>query len=505
MAGKDQSSMKPAAPSLMAAFLAAFLGAFLALGFWSGAAAPAQAADMAALAAGHNGRAAGQTIELGIGKSYVVNLPEDASEVLVADPKIANAIVRSARKAYIIGVALGGTDVIFFDKDGNQILGLSVMVGRDLTPVRANLRTSIPDSNVSAQQVGDSVLLTGSVRSAAEAQTAVDIATTLTGSPEKVVNALTIEGRDQVALKVTVAEMERSAVKQLGIQWNANGTIGTTLLGFGSNPSYIINNTGPGSVLAGIPGTSNILQNLNGNGAGVFASGNKYNVLANIQALEQSGLLRTLAEPTLTAISGEKAEFLAGGEFPIPVSTGSDGAISVTFKKYGVGLGFTPVVMSEGRISLQIATEVSELTQDGAVSVSSVNGQSVSIPGLKVRRAHTTVEMPSGGSLAIAGLLSDSARQGFSGLPGLGNLPILGALFRSRDYQRGQTELVVIVTPYIIKPVARSKLARPDDNFQPSTDAQAILMKKMNRIYAPSRAAAPAPAGHPARVGYVLD
>jgi len=490
--------MKRAVPSLLAAFLAAFL----ALGFWAGAPAPARAADMAAL---HNGRAAGQTIELGIGKSYVVNLPEDASEVLVADPKIANAVVRSARKAYIIGVALGGTDVIFFDKDGNQILGLSVMVGRDLTPVRANLRASIPDSRISAQQVGDSVLLTGSVRSAAEAQTAVDIATTLTGSPDKVVNAMTIEGRDQVALKVTVAEMERSVVKQLGINWDANGTIGTTLLGFGSNPAYIVNNTSPGAVLAGVSGTSNVVQNLSGNGAGVFASGDKYNVLGNVQALEQSGLLRTLAEPTLTAISGEKAEFLAGGEFPIPVSTGDDGAISVTFKKYGVGLGFTPVVMTEGRISLQIATEVSELTQEGAVSVSSVGGTSVSIPGLKVRRAHTTVEMPSGGSLAIAGLLSDDARQGFSGLPGLGNLPILGALFRSRDYQRGQTELVVIVTPYIIKPVARSKLARPDDNFQPSTDAQAILMKKMNRIYAPSRTAAPAPAGHPARVGYVLD
>ena len=201
-----------------------------------------------------------------------------------------------------------------------------------------------------------------------------------------------------------------------------------------------------------------------------------------LRALEQDGLLHTLAEPNLTAISGETANFLAGGEFPIPVSqtsgTGQDPTITVVFKPFGVGLAFTPVVMSEGRISLKVSTEVSELTNDGAVRLSGFF-----IPALKVRRAETMMELPSGGSLVMAGLLSDQSKQALSGFPGLKNIPVLGALFRSRDYLKNETELVIIVTPYVVNPVARQQLAQPDDGFGWASDVNSDVIGQMNRVY----------------------
>jgi pilus assembly protein CpaC len=205
-----------------------------------------------------------------------------------------------------------------------------------------------------------------------------------------------------------------------------------------------------------------------------------------------------LAEPNLTAISGETANFLAGGEFPVPIAQ-QLGTISVEFKKFGIGLSFTPVVMSEGRISLKVSTEVSELSNQGAVNIGTL-----SIPALKVRRAETTVELPSGGSMVMAGLLSDQSKQALSGYPGLKNLPILGTLFRSRDFQKDETELVVIITPYVVKPVARQQLAQPDQGFGWASDVDADLMGQMNRVYGrnPERA----PVGKfDGDVGFIVD
>jgi pilus assembly protein CpaC len=210
-------------------------------------------------------------------------------------------------------------------------------------------------------------------------------------------------------------------------------------------------------------------------------AGNNVRMANALRALERDGLVRTLAEPNLTAVSGEAANFLAGGEFPIPV-VDSDGKLTVMFKKFGVGLAFTPVVLSEGRISLKIDTEVSELTQDGAVVLSGF-----SIPALKTRTARSTVELPSGGSLAVAGLLSDQTRQNIDGFPGLKDVPVLGTLFRSRDYIKQETELVVIVTPYVVRPTARQNLARPDDGLAPASDLKANFLGHLNRIYGKGR------------------
>jgi pilus assembly protein CpaC len=452
---------------------------------------PAVAADGGAyLRTSANG---GRVVTLGIGKSYVVDLPSNAAEVLVADPKVANAVVRSARKAYVIGIALGETDIIFFDTQGNQIESLAVSVARDVSSIRNNIQASMPDVSVNASAVGESVMLTGSVRSPAEAQTAVEIAANLVGSPEKVVNALAIQDRDQVLLKVSIIEMNRETAKQFGIRFSYTGTNGW---GFGSNPPNPLGSPSQSFFkgVEGMPLSGKIVDGefkpgvnfiSDGNGIAKLATGSWGALLSNLEMLESKNLVHTLAEPNLTAISGEKAEFLAGGEVPIQVQT-EDG-ISIEYKKFGVGLAFTPIVLANGRISLQLSTEVSE----------NAGGTP---PSFTVRRATTVVELPSGGSLALAGLLQDNTRQGFAGMPGVINLPVLGALFRSREYQRGQTELVVIVTPYLAKPNARNKLAKPDDGFVAASDSDGILLGRFNEIYAPGLKAEPGayrgPIGH---------
>jgi pilus assembly protein CpaC len=341
------------------------------------------------------------------------------------------------------------------------------------------------------------------------------------GSDSKlVINLLTVEGEEQVMLKVTVAEVQRTLLKQFGINLGAainSGNFSTKLLtenafpltaaaGLGSLPIPGIG-TGPLDLTQGPTcATSGILCNYNaGPAAGTFGNSGVTNKFSSgntqltnaLRALERDGLIRTLAEPNMTAISGETANFLAGGEYPIPV-VDSQGQLSVQYKKFGVGLAFTPVVLSEGRISLKIETEVSELTTEGAVVLSNI-----SIPALKTRQAKTTVEMPSGGSLAIAGLISDSTKQNIDGFPGLKDMPMLGTLFRSRDFIKSETELVVIVTPYMVRPTARQNLARADDGLAPASDLKANFLGHLNRIY--GKTAAPPPGGLKGDYGFIVE
>jgi len=232
-----------------------------------------------------------------------------------------------------------------------------------------------------------------------------------------------------------------------------------------------------------------------------------------VQAFERTGLIRTLAQPNLTAVSGESAKFLAGGEFPVPTSRDRDGNVQIEFKPFGVGLGFTPVVLSEGRISLRISTEVSEITGENAFvsqggTFTDTNGNTitvpgVTIPGLRVRRAETTVELPSGGSMVMAGLLQQSMRQNIDGIPGLKNLPIIGALFQSRDYQNGETELVVIVTPYLVEAVSAEALQGPSDGFAPASDAETVLLSRLNATYGPKGSKPPGSLKGP--VGFIVQ
>jgi pilus assembly protein CpaC len=409
-------------------------------------------------------------VPLGIGKSVVIDLPRDIKDVLVADPKIANAVVRSSRRVYLIGSAVGQTNIFFFDADGRQIAGFDIAVTRDLNGVRAALKQLFPDADLRIEGVGDGVVLAGSVSSPGESQQAFDLAVRLVGDGSKVVNSISVKGRDQVMLKVTVAEVQREVIKQLGI--NLNGASqGTTVVNF--------NTTNPFSAF-GAPLTNNFAQ---------LATASGYS--ATLQAMERAGVIRTLAEPTLTAISGESASFIAGGEFPIPAglscSTTTVPPIcqqSIDYKKFGVGLTFTPVVLSEGRISLKVMTEVSDLSTDNALTITAPGVNTTqTIPSVRVRRADTTLEIPSGGSLALAGMIQQQTKHVLNGVPGLQQVPVLGALFRSRDYINNQTELMILVTPYVVRAVAQKDLVRPDDGFADSSDPSAILLGRLNHIY----------------------
>ena len=322
----------------------------------------------------------------------------------------------------------------------------------------------IPSSNIRVDGVGEGVALSGSVERPADAEKAMDLAATYVGDREKVSNYISVEAREQVQIRVTVAEVERSVIKQLGISMG-----GALSRGIFTSSGQISN---PFSVA---------LQNMSESALGMSLGGTDNYLTTVVQAMERNGLIRTLAEPNLTAISGEKADFLAGGEFPIPVGL-DDGKIMVEFKQYGVALSFRPIVLSENRISLQIKSEVSEISSDQTVTVGSTNAQ-LSIPGLRTRRSSTTLELPSGGTMAMAGLLRDDIRKNIDGFPYLKDLPVLGALFRSRDYKRNQTELVFFVTPYIVQPVAKSKVALPTKNVEPSSDMNDIFLGALTRRY----------------------
>jgi pilus assembly protein CpaC len=430
-------------------------------------------------------------LALGIGKSVIVDLPRDVKDVLVADPKIANAVVRSAQRAYIIGAAVGQTNVVFFDADGQQVASYDIAVKRDLNGVRAALRQTLP--GVQIEGVGDSVILTGSVSSPVEAQQAGDLAARLVGSADKVVNSIVVRGRDQVMLKVHVSEVRRDIIKQMGVDLSANMNYGTALVNF--------NNSTPFTAF-GRP-----LVAENGGTVAAVAKGLP-TVTATLRAMESAGVARTLAEPNLTAISGESATFIAGGEFPIPAGYSCDPVTHVCttqiqFKKFGISLNFTPVVLTEGRISLRVMTEVSELSSDNAITLNQA-GTSLTVPSITTRRAETTLEIPSGGSMAMAGLIQQKTKQAINGMPGVDQLPILGALFRSQDFVNNETELMVLVTPYVVRAVAQKELSRPDDGFAPASDSQSTLLARINRIYGVAARAEPVGA-HYANFGFIID
>ena len=494
---------------------------------------------------------------LGVGRSIIVQSPVPLKDVMVSDPTRLDAVVQSSDRVFLIAKQSGQTNAFFFDEYGQQILTLEVAIGADLSALDEFLARIIPGSNIHSEIAGKAVVLTGSVRTPIDSNRAAQVAAqfvgansgslgtvgnqpvnqttvnaalsnTAAGGPtstygqqtqsdtsapagtddpyaeKPVINLLVVEGEEQVMLRVTVAEVQRTILKQFGVNLGAvinSGNFATAILT--DNQFPLTTAAGLGTLpLAGAVATgANLFGDaaagfgfpVTGVGAGFNNSGvasawtsGQQSVSGALRALERDGLLRTLAEPNLTAVSGEPAKFLAGGEYPIPV-VDSLGQVSVVYKEYGIGLVFTPVVMSEGRISLKIESEVSELTQEGAVVLSGIQ-----IPALKKRQANSTVELPSGGSLALAGLLKEDSRQTIDGFPGLKDVPILGTLFRSREYKRDETELVVIVTPYMVRPTSRRELARPMDGMGDPTDRKANFLGEINRVYGGT---APAPVG----------
>lgn len=472
------------------------------------AGAPAQAQSPSYLQLSEADIATGRPIYLGVNKSMVIELPRAAGDVLVSNPAIADAVLRTSQRLYLIGVQLGQANVFLFDASGAQIASFDIYVEADLGSLNQLLAEAIPEGFVRADAINGSIVLRGQVPSAAESSRAEEItrrmlavsplsttsavgtvagasATTQTFDPASgpgIVNLLTITGEEQVALKVTIAEVQRSVVKQLGINTEAmiNGAVDFSF----TNPLRF-------PFTSGSSGAQGEISWQDGNDS----------LGATVQALEETRMLRTLAEPTLTAVSGETANFLAGGEFPIPVAA-DDGVITIAFKQFGVNLAFTPVVLSAGRISLKVRTEVSDLSAAGAVSLP-IGNTAVSIPGISVRRAETSVELPSGGSFVIAGLVQADTRRAASGLPLLQKLPILGALFSSKDFQENQTELVMIVTPYLVRPTSPQALATPGDNLMMASDAEAYFMNRLTKVYG-NASHVPA-GGSSGQVGFTFD
>ena len=476
--------MKTAMPrTLLTAVCAALIGL-------APAAAPIAAAAQtrAAVSTG----AAPQLINLPRGTSFAVDLPADARDVIVSNPQVAEAMLHSPRRITVIGIAPGETDAVFLDGAGRTILALRVRVDAGVSALQDTLTRLVPGGRVQAEAINDSVILTGSVDSPAQSDQAQRIARAFVSAPEKVLNMISVAGSDQVTIKARVIEVQRSAVKQLGLDVNA-----------------VLNSVGDGlsfaqSATFGVSGSQL--------GGGVLGytdvSGDGNRLTTNLRAFERAGLLRTLAEPNVTAVNGESGEFLAGGEFPVPVSQSNDDSgttVGIEFKPYGVRLAFRPIVLSEGRISLQLSTEVSELSNDGAFTLNPTANTALVIPALSVRRASSTVELPSGGSLMIAGLLREETRQNIDKLPALGDVPVLGALFRSRDYTSGQTELVIIIEAYVVSPTSPGRMQTPADGLQIANDAQTLLFGQLSQRYgSPAPAAAPG-AGWQGPVGYVIE
>jgi pilus assembly protein CpaC len=511
-----------------------------------------------------------QRLSLSLNKAAILELDRDARDVVIANPEIVDAVVRTPRRIFVLSLAVGRTNAIFLDGEGRHIATVEIAVNADVDDLNDYLRRDVPNTSVSATGIDNSVVLSGEVASLREASIAQQAAAQTVEEPEQVVNNVAIMERQQVLIKVRVAEMTRSIAKQFGINpsaiANVNGVpvVASTgnqfsLLGralsdisgtqFGQvcdvwapqNPVISPNGTPtfidedgtwhfleqnifpvgsiPGQTqnpLGILPGEINLPGSSLGFSATSLCSARPNNIQGIMQALERTGLVRTLAEPNLTAISGENARFLAGGEFPVPVSRDRDGNITVEFKPFGVGLAFTPVVLSRGRISLQLSTEVSELTNAGALTlgggqVSDSNGNTINIggvtlPALQVRRTETTVELPSGGSLAIGGLIQQQTKQNIDAFPGVKELPVLGALFRSRDFQNNETELVVTVTAYLVDPVAESQLATPDQGYSTPTDLETILFGRLNAVQQEQQAAEPSPAAVPqGTVGYIVQ
>lgn len=382
-----------------------------------------------------------KTIRLAAGKAGTVDLGGAVADVLVANPAIADVGTLRSNRLYVVGRAVGDTNVLAFDAEGNQLADISVHVRVDDKTLSDSIKEFFPNEDVQVKTVNTNIVLTGSVSTPAVANQVRDLATRFTTAQgQTIVDLMRVEGEQQVMLQVKVIEAKRAVLREFGIETDYK-------------PGKLAESGGSFNAVAGTglsalaPFATGTLYYDGGDGFGPIKAG--------LRGLEEDGLINTLAEPNLTAISGETAGFLAGGEYPVPVGRDQDGNITLEFKQFGVSLNFTPTVLSPDRISLQLSTEVSAKSDADAVTL--IN---TIIPGLSVRRAETTVEMGSGGTIMIAGLIKSDTTDSLSGMPGAKDMPILGELFKSKSFARNESELIILVTPYIVQPFAHARAAR---------------------------------------------
>jgi pilus assembly protein CpaC len=454
-------------------------------------AATSQAADPSSPAAAPRGGAQipanGGRITLEVNKGTLVRLSGPAATVFVANPEIADVQVKSPTLVYISAKAPGETVIYAVDASDSVLMNASILVEHDISRLRSSLRQLAPGEQVSAASIDGNLVLSGVVSDAGKADKVRALAASIAGEAKgsQVINRMTVATPNQVNLQVRIAEVDVNVLKDIGVNWQkALNTL---------NPFVSFQTNNPVTIGAETVSTIHV-----GHVLGQAAS-------ATISALTQEGFITNLAEPNLTAMSGQTASFLAGGEFPVPINgssaaTGGFPTISVEFKSFGVSLAFTPTVIDAQHLNLRVRPEVSELTTTGEVSVPLTATATVTIPALTVRRADTSVELASGESFALAGLLQHMSTQLVSKVPWIGDIPIIGAAFRSDRFQRGETDLVVIITPYLVQPV-QTRLAAPTDGLQLPNDAQRVFLSDKYRQGLPGPGPGPLNAGGKALIG----
>jgi pilus assembly protein CpaC len=421
--------------------------------------------------------AAGFRIDVSMNQGQLVRLAKPVDSVFVADPTIADVQVKSPTLIYVVGKAAGTTTLYAVTQQDDVILNTQVRVNFDASRVAETIRALVPQSDIAVNAVGDSLVLAGTVYSASEGDDVRRIAARFVKDPKQLVDQMKLDAPNQVNLRVQLAEVSRTIAKEFGIDWTAAGNAGKFSFGLVTSLSTL--------------GGLNTITNK-------YVSGpnNTANLSSVINALDNNGLTKILAEPDLTAISGQPASFLAGGEFPVPIPAGQ-GLVGIEFKNFGVSLNFVATILGDNRISLHVAPEVSELSTEGAIQI-----DGISVPSLTTRRAETTVELGSGQTFAIAGLLQNNVTQNINKFPWLGDVPVLGQLFRDEAFQRDETELVILVTPYIVHPIeTASRAMTPTAGFVPSTDTQLVVHGAEYQQQPPP--AAPAPTGASKLIGPV--
>ncbi|MBO6521983.1 MAG: type II and III secretion system protein family protein [Rhodospirillales bacterium] len=387
-------------------------------------------------------------IELNKGK--LIKLRAAAQTVFVANPEIADVQIKSPTLVYVLGKAAGETTLFAVDRREQVLASIDLHVSHNLDKINQSIRTLHPNADVVLNSVGDTVVVDGMVDSVSTAENIRRVAAGAVGGPEKVLLRLGVNAPTQINLRVRVAEVSRDIDKQLGFNWSIAGSAAGIAFGIATSNPF----------------NSSVTQHtLSASGLSIGG----FDLNAVIDALEEEGLISVLAEPNLTALSGEAASFLAGGEFPILVPD-SDGRVTIEFKKFGVSLSFTPTLIGRDRVNLHVRPEVSQLSTTNAVTLNNFQ-----IPSLTTRRADTTVELGSGQSFAIAGLIQNNVTHDISKFPGLGDVPVLGGLFKSDRFQREESELVIIVTPYVVRPVSPNRLAAPTDGLESPHDFERIV------------------------------
>ncbi len=430
------------------------------------------------------GATATERIAVAGNKSAPLMLKGPVRDIVIGNPEVADIVVRATDRVYVLGKTVGETNIFLLGAGGRFVNRIDVSVGLDVDSVRDMLSRLMPDDRIEVNAVGDSLVLSGAVRSDGAAARARDIARRYVKKDENVVVMLQTRTEQQVLIQVRVAEVQKSVLKELGL----THTLGNTkFIGGDARISGSVSKIGLGTEIAATINLSNILDNLS----------------STFTLLETQGLVRNLAEPNLLAVSGESASMLAGGEYPVPVPD-QDG-VKIEYKPFGIGLSFLPVVLDNGRISLKLATEVSSLSTTNQVEIGLSGGGSVTVQSFVVRRASSTVELPSGGSIMIAGLLQNDVISSLNGVPGIMDLPIIGTLFRSSSFQRSESELVILVSALLVKPSDPKSLSLPTDGFVVSSDLDRYLIGRLQDIYVRrpiDRRAAPGPQGP---IGYIID